>query len=62
MKTKYILSSLLIMGAGLTSCSDFLDTTNLYEKDMNSYYNTEKDITEATAGVYNALFVGGIFS
>lgn len=62
MKTKYILSLSLLASLGLTSCHDILDTTNLYQKDMNSYYNTEKDINEATAGVYNALYVGGIFS
>lgn len=62
MKTKYILSMSLVASLALTSCHDILDTTNLYQKDMESYYNTEKDIEEATAGVYNALFVGGIFS
>lgn len=62
MKTKYILSMSLVAGLALTSCHDILDTTNLYQKDMNSYYNSEKDIEEATAGVYNALFTDGIFS
>jgi len=62
MKTKYILSLSLLAMVGLTSCESILDTTNLYQKDMNSYYNTETDIEEATAGVYNALFVSGIFS
>ncbi len=44
---------LLLMGG----CSDHLDTENLYNKDLNSFYSTPKDIDEAMSGVYNALFL-----
>lgn len=39
------------------SCSDYLDSDNIYEKNTESFYKTPKDITEAIAGVYNALYV-----
>lgn len=45
-----------------TSCEDFLDTRNLYQKDLTNFYKTPTDITEAMGGVYNALYVGGVFS
>jgi starch-binding outer membrane protein, SusD/RagB family len=44
------------------SCSDLLDTRNLYEKGLDNFYATPQDINEAMGGVYNALFVGGVFS
>jgi starch-binding outer membrane protein, SusD/RagB family len=50
-------TALLVCG-----CEDFLDTRNLYQKDLNNFYKTPTDITEAMGGVYNALYVGGIFS
>ena len=45
-----------------TGCEDFLDTRNLYQKDLTNFYKTPTDITEAMGGVYNALYVGGVFS
>jgi len=41
---------------------DFLDTTNLYEKDLDNFYSSPQDIEEAMSGVYNALYVGGVHS
>ncbi|ASB48903.1 RagB/SusD family nutrient uptake outer membrane protein [Alkalitalea saponilacus] len=51
----------LILFAG--SCSeDFLDTKNLYQKNLENFYQTPQDITEAMGGVYNALYVNGVHS
>lgn len=50
-----ILTVLLFSG-----CEDFLDTRNLYEKDLSNFYKTPSDITEAIGGVYNALYVGDV--
>ncbi len=46
----------------VSGCEDFLDTRNLYQKDLTNFYKTPTDITEAMGGVYNALYVGGVFS
>lgn len=53
-KIIYILAISTIFVA--SSCSDYLDTENLYEKDLTNYYKTPKDINESVAGVYNALY------
>jgi hypothetical protein len=45
-----------------SSCSDYLDSENLYGKSLETYYKTPTDITEATSGVYNAIYVNGIHS
>jgi hypothetical protein len=59
---KTIITSLIIL-VGFTSCStDFLDQENLFEKDLNSFYQTPQDIEEAMSGVFNALYVGGVHS
>lgn len=59
-KIVYILTiGLLVM---VSSCDDFLDSKNLYEKDLDSFYKTPTDIDEAMNGVYNALFVSGAHS
>lgn len=46
----------------LTSCEKELDTENLYGKNLESYYKTPKDIEEAMAGVYNAIYTPNIHS
>lgn len=46
----------------VTSCEDFLDTRNLYQKDLTNFYKTPTDITEAMGGVYNALYVADALS
>ena len=46
----------------LSGCEKLLDTRNLYQKDLSNFYKTPTDITEAMGGVYNALYVGGVFS
>lgn len=45
----------------VSGCEDFLDTRNLYQKDLTNFYKTPTDITEAMAGAYNALYVNGVF-
>lgn len=51
------ITALLVSG-----CESFLDTRNLYQKDLNNFYKTPTDITEAMGGVYNALYVGDVLS
>ncbi len=46
----------------VTSCEKELDTTNLYGKSLESYYKTPKDIEEAMAGVYNAIYTPNVHS
>jgi hypothetical protein len=45
----------------ISGCEGFLDTRNLYQKDLTNFYKTPTDITEAMAGAYNALYVNGVF-
>jgi len=59
-KLIYISFAILV---GTTSCStDHLETDNLYEKSLETFYKTPQDINEAMSGVYNALYVGGVHS
>ncbi|MCU4156447.1 RagB/SusD family nutrient uptake outer membrane protein [Carboxylicivirga sp. A043] len=46
----------------LSGCEDHLDTENLYDKNLSTFYKTPTDIDEAMNGVYNALFVDGVHS
>ncbi|MBK3518798.1 RagB/SusD family nutrient uptake outer membrane protein [Carboxylicivirga marina] len=41
----------------LSGCEDHLDTENLFDKNLSTFYKTPTDIEEAMNGVYNALFV-----
>lgn len=59
-KIKYLIAISAIFA--VSSCSDVLDTENLGEKSLESYYKTPTDIDEAMAGVYNAIYTNGIFS
>ncbi|HSO78507.1 MAG TPA: RagB/SusD family nutrient uptake outer membrane protein, partial [Bacteroidales bacterium] len=60
---KKILFIIIATAALLVSgCEDFLDTRNLYQKDLTNFYKTPTDINEAMGGVYNALYVGGVHS
>ncbi|QTD38498.1 RagB/SusD family nutrient uptake outer membrane protein [Polaribacter batillariae] len=55
MKKLIYISLILLITA--TSCdSDYLDTKNLYEKDIDNFYKTPQDIKDAIAGVYHSLF------
>ena len=56
----YIAIALMVVFIGCND--DFLDTTNLYEKDLDNFYSSPQDIEEAMSGVYNALYVGGVHS
>lgn len=59
-KLKYFLAISIIFIA--TSCSDYLDTENLYGKSLESFYKTPTDINEAMAGVYNAIYTNNVHS
>ncbi len=62
MKT-YKLIFLSIIGISICyACEDFLDTKNLYQKDLDSYYSTPSDIEEAMSGVYSSLYVNDVLS
>lgn len=56
----YILVTGVILST--TGCESILDTDNLYEKNLDTFYKTPTDIDEAMNGVYNALFVSGTHS
>ena len=59
-KILYIIAvGTLIMSFG---CSKMLDTENMFDKSLDNFYKSPKDISEAMGGVYNALYVNGIFS
>jgi hypothetical protein len=62
MMKKLILTIVAVTALLVSGCEDFLDTRNLYQKDLTNFYKTPTDITEAMGGVYNALYVGGVFS
>lgn len=57
---------LYILGIGLllfaSSCEDHLDTNNLYDKSLETFYKSPTDINEAMSGVYNTLFVSSVYS
>lgn len=60
-KTIYLVAVLAMIFA--TSCGDkYLDTENLYGKNLDTYYSNPTDIEEATAGVYNAIYTSGVHS
>ncbi len=46
--------------ATFSSCSDFLDSENLYQSTTDSYYATRAEVTNAVTGIYDALYVGNI--
>lgn len=53
---KKIYFTVIVLALTITSCSeDFIETKNLFEKDLNNFYKTPEDIEEAMAGVYYAL-------
>lgn len=57
---KYVSIAALVI---MTGCSEsFLDTDNLFEKSIDNFYSRPQDIDEATAGVYNAMYMPGVFS
>jgi len=62
MMKKIIYIIVAVVAILAASCEKFLDTRNLYQKDLSNFYKTPTDITEAMGGVYNALYVGGVFS
>jgi len=60
---KIIYISLIAVSTLILSCtSDYLDTKNLYEQSLETFYKTPDDINAAMAGVYNSLYVNGVHS
>ncbi len=60
-KIKYlvvVLATIFVAGCG----DKYLDTENLYGKSLDTYYSTPTDMEEAIAGVYNAIYTGGVHS
>ncbi|MFI3285840.1 MAG: RagB/SusD family nutrient uptake outer membrane protein [Rikenellaceae bacterium] len=61
--SKILLGTVAFVGSLATvGCSDLLDSTNIYEKDMESFYNSKADMDQALNGVYNSLFVSNAMS
>ncbi len=54
----------LVAGLFLASgCNkDYLNTDNLYGKSLETFYQTPQDISEAMAGVYNAIYTTNVHS
>ncbi len=46
----------------MNGCSDLLDTENLYDASLDTYYSNKSEIDLAMSGVYNSLFVNYIKS
>lgn len=60
-KIIYLISAILLVG--ITSCGDdYLDTKNLYEKSLENFYSSPKDVDEAMAGAYHALYTPAVHS
>ncbi|WP_427872053.1 hypothetical protein [Flavobacterium sp. MMS24-S5] len=59
-KLRYIIAISAIFA--VSSCDDYLDTENLSEKSLNSFYKSPTDINEAMAGVYNAIYTANVHS
>ncbi len=57
MKKILYIAVVVLTALSLSSCSDLLDTKNLFEKNTENFYRTPQDINEALSGVYNALYV-----
>jgi len=62
MKKIFILCCTAAISLCFSSCNDKLDTENLFEKDLNSFYSTPTEIAEAISGVYNAMYVSDVLS
>ncbi|WP_163397958.1 RagB/SusD family nutrient uptake outer membrane protein [Flavobacterium fluviatile] len=45
-----------------SSCEDYIDTENIYQKELETFYKTPTDINEAMSGVYNAIYTVNIHS
>ena len=45
-----------------SSCEDYIDTENIYQKELSTFYKTPTDINEAMSGVYNAIYTVNIHS
>lgn len=56
MKLKYIfISSIISLGASLSSCNDFLDVESPSQRPTQNYYETPEQCEMALTGIYNGL-------
>lgn len=62
--TNKILGAFALIGAlsSVGCSSDILDTENLYQASLDTYYSNKTEIDLAVNGIYNSLFVGGAMS
>ncbi len=61
MKTiKYFIAISAIFA--VSSCDNYLDTENIKDKSLETFYKTPDDINEAIAGVYNAIYTTNVHS
>ena len=57
-KINYILLTMLLLG--MAGCDDsFLDTTNKFGSNTDTFYKTKADFDAALGGVYNTLYLSG---
>lgn len=59
---KIILTCLTAGVLGLTSCGDFLTADNIYNKNLEDFYSTPTEITEAVASMYLAMYISAVQS
>lgn len=59
-KIKYLIAISAVFSA--VSCSDVLDTDNIRDKSLETFYKSPTDIDEAIAGVYNAIYTVNVHS
>ena len=53
---KKILIAVAVLSSLLTSCEKFLDSENIYGKDLDSYYANPAEIQEALGAVYTSMY------
>lgn len=61
MKLKYNLIATVLLGLGLSSCSDFLEQNPKDNLSEGDFFKTAADITSAVNGTYSALQGGNIY-
>lgn len=59
-KLKYFVAISTVFVA--VGCSDYLDTENITQKSLETFYKTPTDIDEAISGVYNAIYTVNVHS
>ncbi|MDE6205542.1 MAG: RagB/SusD family nutrient uptake outer membrane protein, partial [Duncaniella sp.] len=52
----FILAALAAAGMAVTSCDDFLDQTNTYQGNLDTFFDSDEAIENATAPLYNYVW------